>query len=219
MGDSSFTTKMKIHSDSVAVQLGCVALFDTGSPLESMKRAGATSAICERHTPPRFWGRVSKSPPLQTFAAVRLSVQFFQVDQPTASLAVWAYIVPAEVKKYVVILGRDSWMRFNDRSCRTLAPRPSNNRVLGELKMSLPRLHGATAFVPDSSAHHDSFHLLYAGDAGITLFHLLYAGDAGITLSRDHRLVDVDLIRSYGTPALAGCYLVDMLHAAADFST
>ena len=77
MGDSSFTTKMKIHSDSVAVQLGCVALFDTGSPLESMKRAGATSAICERHTPPRFWGRVSKSPPLQTSAAVRLSVQFF----------------------------------------------------------------------------------------------------------------------------------------------
>ena len=64
MDDSSFTTKVKIHSRTVAVQLGCIALLDTGSPktfinthsLESMKRAGAVSAICERHTPLRSWG-------------------------------------------------------------------------------------------------------------------------------------------------------------------
>ena len=34
-------------------------------------------------------------------------------------------------------------MRFNDRPHRTLAPRPGNNRVLGELTLSLPGLHGA----------------------------------------------------------------------------
>ena len=64
MDDSSFTTKIKIHSGPVTVQLGCVALFDTGSPqtfinthaLESMKRAGAASAICEQHAPSRSWG-------------------------------------------------------------------------------------------------------------------------------------------------------------------
>ena len=101
---------------------------------------------------------------------------------------------------------RDSWMRFNDRSYRTLAPRPEDNRILGELTLSLPGLHGATAFVPDSSTHPASFRLLYAGDAGITL-------------SREYLLIEVDLVRRNGAPALAGCYLVDMLHAADIFST
>ena len=105
-----------------------------------------------------------------------------------------------------VLLGRDSWMRFNDRSYRTLDPRPGNNRVLGELTLSLPGLLGATAFVPDSSTHQESLHLLYADDAGITL-------------SRDHRLVEVNLVGSNGAPGLAGCYLVDMLHDVDKFST
>ena len=34
-----------------------------------------------------------------------------------------------------------------------------------------------------------------------------------------HRLVEVDLVRRNGAPALAGCYLVEMLHAADNFST
>ena len=97
-------------------------------------------------------------------------------------------------------------MRFNDRPHRTLAPRPGNNRVLGEVTLSLPGLHGTTAFVPDSSTHPESFHLLYTGDAGITL-------------SRDHRLIELDLIRRNGAPPLTGCHLVDMLHAADIFST
>ena len=103
-----------------------------------------------------------------------------------------------------VLLGRDSWMGFNDRSYRSLAPLPEYNRVLGELTLSLSGLHGATGFVPDSSTHPESFHLLYAGDVGITL-------------SRDHRLIDVDLVGHNGAPALAGCYLVDILHAAYTF--
>ena len=68
-------------------------------------------------------------------------------------------------------------------------PRPGNNRVLGELTPSLPGLHGDTAFVPDALAHQERFHLLYAGDAGITL-------------SRDDRLVEVDLVRRNGAPTL-----------------
>ena len=55
--------------------------------------------------------------------------------------------------RHDVLLGRD-WVRFNDHSYRMLAPRPGNNRVLGESMLSLPGPHGATAFVPDSSAHH-----------------------------------------------------------------
>ena len=124
MDDFSFTNKIKIHSGPVAVQLGCVALLDTGSPqtfinthaLESMKRASVASAICERHTPPRSWKGFGKSPPLQASAAVRLIVQLFQDDQATASLAVWVYVVLAEAMQHDVLLGRDSWRWFNDRS-------------------------------------------------------------------------------------------------------
>ena len=104
-----------------------------------------------------------------------------------------------------VLLGRNSWMRLIDRSYRTLAPRPEDNRILGELTLSLPGLHGATAFIPDSSTHPESFHLLYVGDVGITL-------------SCKHRLIEVDLVRRNGAPALAGCYIVYMLHAADNFS-
>ena len=83
-------------------------------------------------------------------------------------------------------------MGFNDRSYGTLALHPGGNRVLGELTLSLSGLHGAKAFVPDSSIHPESFHLIYAGDVGITR-------------SREHRLIEVDLVRRNDAPALAGC--------------
>ena len=213
MDDSSFTTKLKIHSGLAALQLGGIALLGTDSPqtfintgaFDSIKRVGAASATCERHTPHRSWGGFGKSPPLETSAAVRLSVQFFLDDQPTTLLVMWAYVVPSEAMQHDVLLGRDSWMRLQDCSYRTLAPCPITNRVLGELTLSLPGLQGATAFVPDSSAHPESFHLFYAGDTGFTLSH-------------DRRLVHVDLVRSNGVSAFAGCYLVNMLHAATVFS-
>ena len=94
----------------------------------------------------------------------------------------------------------------NDYSCRTLTSRPGNSRILGEPTLSLPGLHGVTALVPDSSAHHERFHLLYAGDVGITLSH-------------DHGIVDVDLVRNNDAPALAGFYLVEGLHVTDIFST
>ena len=124
MHDSSFTTKMKIQSGPVAVQPGCVTLLDTGSPqtlinthaLESMKRAGAASAICKRHTPPRSGGGVRQVPDSSTLYYSTLKCDFFNDDHPTASLAVLTYVVPVEAMQHDVLLGRDSWMRFNDRS-------------------------------------------------------------------------------------------------------
>ena len=206
MDVSSLTTKIKNHSGLAAMELGCVAFLDRGSPqaftgphaFDSMKRVGAASATCERRTPPRSWGDFGKFPPL-----VRLSARFFHDKKPPASLVVWAYAIPSQAMKHDVLLGRDTWMLFQDRSYRTMAPCPVTNRVFGELTLSLPGLQGAAAFAPDSSAPPESFHLLYAGDTGITL-------------SRDHRLVDVDLVCSNGAPALAGCYLVNLLHAATD---
>lgn len=47
-------------------------------------------------------------------------------------------------------------------------------------------------------------------------FRLLHADITGHSLSRD---VEVALVRRGGAPALAGCHLVDMLHAAVECST
>ena len=47
-----------------------------------------------------------------------------------------------------------------------------------------------------------------AADGG---FHLLYDGTVGVTLSDEPQLLEVNLVRSNGSPALTGHYLVDML--------
>ena len=125
--------------------------------------------------------------------------------QPTASLAVWTYIVPPEAMKHALLCGCDSRIRFRERSYRTLPPRPSDNRVLGNLTLSHQHSSGAIDFASDCSAP-------------TGCYRLLYAGDRGISLTRDHQLVPVFQVRSNGAPALPGSYLVDMLHGPTDFS-
>ena len=110
-----------------------------------MVRSGTATTTCETQTPLRSWGGFGELPPLQTFTTVRLSVYFLHNDQPTASPAVWTYIVPSEAMQHAVLLGRDSWMRFSERSYRTFPPRPSDNRVLGNLTLSHQHSSGAVA--------------------------------------------------------------------------
>ena len=122
LDDVSFTAKIAIHSGGDAmVPYSCVALLDTGSPqtfirhdvLDRMLSVGAASAACEWPCNPRSWGGFVESVPLRTSTSIRLSVQFFRNNDPTCSLAVWAYVVPSSVMQHDVLLGRDSWMRFN----------------------------------------------------------------------------------------------------------
>ena len=100
--------------------------------------------------------------------------------------------------QHAVLLGRDSWMRFNNRSHRALPPRPHDNRVFGELTLSHHATTGVSAYVIDATAT----------DGG---FHLLYDGTVGVTLSDEPQLLEVSLVSSNGLPALTGHYLVDML--------
>ena len=74
-----------------------------------------------------------------------------------------------------------------------------------KLALSHQYSSGAVAFASDFSAPTGGYHLLYAGDRGISL-------------TRDHQLVPVSLVCSNGASALVGSYLVDMLHVATDFS-
>ena len=100
--------------------------------------------------------------------------------------------------QHAVLRGRDSWMRFNARSYRALPPRPHDNRVLGELTLSHHATTGVSAYVIDPTAT----------DGG---FHLLCDDTVGVILSDEPQLLEVNLVRSRGSPALTGQYLVDML--------
>ena len=100
--------------------------------------------------------------------------------------------------QHAVLLGRDSWMRFNARSYRALPPRPHDHRGSGELTLSHHATTGVSAYAIEP----------IAADGG---FHLFYDGTVGVTLSEEPQLLEVNLMRSNGSPALTGYYLVDML--------
>ena len=106
------------------------------------QRLGAHGAIWRGHNylrntnPTTILGRLWRVAPLTDFHPFLLSIQFLHNDQPTASLAVWTYIVPSGAMQHAVLLGRDSCMQFSQRSYRTLPALPRDNRVLGKLTLS-----------------------------------------------------------------------------------
>ena len=158
LDDVSFTTDRAVHSGEDAIApYRCVALLDTGSPqifirrdvLDRVLTVGAASSACERPSSPRSWGGFGKSAPLRTATHIRLSVRFFHDKETTCSLAVWACVVPPSFMQHAVLLGRDSWMRFNTRLYRALPSRPLDNRVLGELTLSRHATTGVAAYSID----------------------------------------------------------------------
>ena len=69
---------------------------------------------------------------LSTTRQARMTVQFHHNGAPSASIAIWMYLVPDETMRCPILPGRDSWMRFHSRSYQTLPSTP-DGRVLGEL--------------------------------------------------------------------------------------
>ena len=55
-------------------------------------------------------------------------------DIPSAELGVWACIVPPGTMQHPVLLGRDIWMRFEQRTYTTLPPQPPQP-TCGELSL------------------------------------------------------------------------------------
>ena len=114
------------------------------------------------------------------------------------SHGLWACVVPPSTMQHAVLLGRESWMRFNTRSYRALPPRPLDNRVLDELTLSHHTTAGLAVYAVDPAPSNGAFHFFYVG---IT----------GVTLSDEPQPLAVNLVRSNGSPALTGHYLVDIL--------
>ena len=80
----------------------------------------------------------------------------------------------------------------------SLPPHPHGSRAFGELTLSHHAMTGVSAYAIDPTAT----------DGGS---HLLYDGTVGVTLSNEPQLLEVNLVRSNGSPALTGHSLVDML--------
>ena len=102
------------------------------------------------------------------------------------------------VMQGAVVLRRNSWMHFKRHSCRFLPPRPSDQRVSGELELAHHAPTGMSVDAIDPAASGGGFHLRYEGAAGGTL-------------SDDPQLFAVNLVCSNGFPALTVHYLVDMM--------
>ena len=204
---TTFTTLLSLHSGVFTTsQFNCRALLDTGSlqsfirqgAFDQMVATGAADASCVRSTTPRTWSSFGSRQLLSTNRQARMTVQFNHNGTPSASFAVWMYIVPNETKQCPLLLGRDSWMRFHSRSYQTLSSQP-DGRVFGELTLSLCdyNLGSAAAYIRNHEVSDAAYHLVYDGQ--------------GVPLNDSPQLIPVNLVHLDGSPALTGHYLVDLL--------
>ena len=211
--DATFITLLSLYSGvSTTSRFDCRTLLDTGSPqsfihqgaFDQMVASGAADAACVRFTTPRTWRGFGSRQLLSTNQQARMTIQFNHNGSPSASLAVWMYIVPDETMRCLLLLGRDSWMRFQYRPYQTLSPQP-DGRIFGELTPSLcdDNLGSAAAYIRNRESPDAVYHLVYDG--------------LGISLADSPQLIPVNLVRLDGSPALTGHYMVD-LHPAHDDS-
>ena len=105
MDDATFATLLSLHSGvSTTSRFNCRALLDTGSPqsfihrgaFDQMVATGAADASCVRSTMPKTWSGFGSQQLLSTNQQARMTIQFRHDGSPSASLAVWMYIVPNE---------------------------------------------------------------------------------------------------------------------------
>ena len=130
-----------------------------------MVASGAADASYVRTTTPRSWSGFGAHQMLSTCRQARMTVQFLHNGTPSASLAVWMYLVPNETMRCPILLGRDSWMRLHSRSYRTLPP-ASDGRVFGELTLAHIGDYsdsGASAYIRNCDDLEVAYHLTYEG--------------------------------------------------------
>ena len=164
-----------------------------------MVATGAAAKSFVRSTTPRSWSSFGSQELLSTNRQARMTIQFYHNDTPSASLAVWIYIVPNEAMRCPFLLGRDSWTHFHSRSYQTLAP-ASDGRLFGKLTLS----HTL------GDACNSAATYIHSREATDTAYHLAYDGPV-VSLNIAPQLVPMNLIRLDGSAVLSGHYMVDMI--------
>ena len=166
----NFTTIVSIHGGQKATKgHKCVALLDSGSPcsfvtqaaINEMLQKGAASAdMIAVNDKPRKWGGFSESEEaLQTNSTAGLSVQFYNSKEQTAYMQLYCHIVTPTALQYDLLLGRDSFLKFQNHTYATL-PNETGKPSVGIL--DLRKKTKAVALIQAEDKEND-FHLRYAG--------------------------------------------------------
>ena len=117
MDDVTFTTLLSLHSGiSTTSRFNCRVLLGTESSqcfihqgaFDQMVATGAADASCIRSTTPRMCSGFGSRQLLSTHRQPRTTIQLNHNGTPSASLAVWMYIVPNETMRCPLLLGRSS---------------------------------------------------------------------------------------------------------------
>ena len=204
---SSFTMAVSIHGGRKATKrYKSVALLDSGCPssfvtqavIDEMLRKGAGSADMINVGKPRKWGGFTdSSESLQTNSSACLSVQLFKGKTPTARMKVPCHIVPPMVLQHGLLLGRDSFLKFQNHTYATL-PKEAERPVEGVLTLS-QNPEKNMALIQPMNTQHDC--------------HLQYVGKDTVSLTSHPCMLMVMLVRADNTPAMTGSYFVQMLES------
>ena len=147
---------------------------------------------------PRRWGGFTDSTePLQTNSSACLSVQFLKGKKPTARMKVPCHIVPPMVLQHGLLLGRDSFLKFQNHTYATL-PKEAERPVEGVLTLS-QNTEKNVALIQPTNTEND--------------YHLRYVGKDTVSLTSHPCMLTVMLVRADNTPAMTGSYFVQMLES------
>ena len=204
---SSFTTIVSIHGGRKATEkYKSVALLDSGSPssfvtqavIDEILRKGAVSADMITVGKPRRWGGFTDSTEqLQTNSSACRSVQFLKRKKPMARMKVPCHIVPPMVLQHGLLLGRDSFLKFQNHTYATL-PKEAGRPVEGVPTLSQNKEKNVASIQPTNTEND---------------YHLRYVGKDTVSLTSHPRMLMVMLVGADNTPAMTGSYFVQILES------
>ena len=131
---------------------------------------------------------------LQTNSTAGLSVQFYNSKEPTAYMQLYCHIVTPTALQHDLLLGRDSFLKFQNHTYATL-PNETGKPSVGIL--DLRKNPKAVAWIQAEDKEND--------------FHLRYVGKEMASLIPHPYMLKVTLVRSDNTPAMTGSYFVQFL--------
>ena len=151
--DNGYLHEFGIHGGQKATKgHKCVALLDSGSPCsfvtqaasnEMLQKGAASADMIAVNDKPRKWGGFTESEEaLQTNSTAGLSVQFDNSKEQTAYMQLYCHIVTPTALQHDLLLGRDSFLKFQNHTYATL-PNETGKPSVGilDLRKTQKRWH------------------------------------------------------------------------------